>query len=114
MTASSTTSGVATAPAVLAAAGGPRRRRRMTWTRAAPYLLALPAILLELLIPIVPMIVGIGIRFLKLTQFYIRTWSAATRAGFSNYALALDFSSSTGKALLHSFYVTCLYTLLVV
>jgi len=86
----------------------------MTWTRAAPYLLALPAILLELLIHIVPMIVGIGISFLKLTQFYIRNWSAAPRAGFSNYALALDFSSSTGKALLHSFYVTCLYTLLVV
>jgi multiple sugar transport system permease protein len=95
------------------AAGAPPRRRRR-WKGATPYLLILPAVLLELLIHIVPMIVGIWMSFIQLTQFFIANWSQAPSAGLGNYKIAVDFSSPIGRALLHSFTVSCLYTLIVV
>ncbi|MGI8664834.1 MAG: carbohydrate ABC transporter permease [Jatrophihabitans sp.] len=78
-----------------------------------PYLLLAPAVLLELLIHIVPMLVGVGISFLKLTQFYLRNWKAAPFAGTGNYRMSLNLNHAAGKALLHSFTVTLAYTLLV-
>ncbi|MGW1990249.1 carbohydrate ABC transporter permease [Embleya sp. NPDC001921] len=81
---------------------------------ALPYLLLAPAILLELLIHIVPMFVGIGMSFLKLTQFHIRHWSSAPFAGFDNYRLAIDVDGPVGKSLLHSFWITVAFTTLVV
>jgi multiple sugar transport system permease protein len=90
------------------------RRRRPFWNRATPYLLVLPAVLLELLIHIVPMLVGIWMSFIKLTEFYIRNWSHAPAAGLHNYKLAVSFSTPIGRDLLHSFTITCLYTLIVV
>ena len=87
-----------------------RRRRR----QLLPYLLILPAVGLELLIHIIPLLFGIGISFLKLTQFYLRNWTAAPVAGFDNYKLALDFNQAAGQALLHSFVVTLEFTILVV
>jgi multiple sugar transport system permease protein len=78
-----------------------------------PYLLLIPAVLLELLIHIVPMLVGIGISFLHLTQFYIANWRDAPPAGFANYRYALDFHSAAGKELLHSFFVTVVFTVIV-
>ena len=87
----------------------PRRRRR----ELLPYLLLVPAILLELLIHIIPMLVGVGISFLKLTQFYLRNWKAAPKAGTSNYRMSLDFHKAAGHALLHSFLVTLSFTALV-
>jgi multiple sugar transport system permease protein len=86
-----------------------RRPRR----ELLPYVLLAPAILLELLIHIIPMLVGVGISFLKLTQFYLRNWKAAPFAGGGNYKLALDFNAASGKALLHSFEVTLAFTVLV-
>ena len=58
----------------------PRKARFRGWVkpRAVPYLMVLPAILLELLIHIVPMLVGIWMSFVELTQFYIANWTAAT------------------------------------
>jgi multiple sugar transport system permease protein len=103
-----------TSPSVGTVAEPTRRRRRPHWKGATPYLLVLPAILLELLIHIVPMIVGIWMSFIKLTQFFIANWSAAPFAGLSNYRIATDFSSTIGKALLHSFIVSILYTVIVV
>ena len=89
----------------------PKRRR---WRRGSlPYILLIPAILLELLIHIVPMLAGVGISFLQLTLFYLRNWRAAPFAGLSNYAVSVNFSSATGQALLHSFTVTILYTAIV-
>jgi len=76
--------------------------------------MVLPAILLELLIHIVPMLVGIWMSFVELTQFYIANWTAAPWAGLGNYKVALDFGSPIGKDLLHSFTITVVYTLLVV
>ena len=97
----------------------PRRRsaarrpspRRSRWL---PYLLLLPAVLLELLIHIVPMVVGIWMSFVKLTQFYIANWSAAPWAGLDNYAVAVDFDARVGEALLQSFLVTVAFSLLAV
>jgi multiple sugar transport system permease protein len=87
----------------------PWRRRR----QRLPYLLLLPAVLLELLIHIIPMLAGVGISLLQLTELYLSNWSAAPFAGASNYAIALNLDQATGQALLHSFTVTLIYTLLV-
>jgi multiple sugar transport system permease protein len=91
----------------------PPLRRRKPRRELLPYLLLAPAILLELLIHIIPMLVGVGISFLKLTQFYLRNWKAAPFAGTQNYRMSLNFNHAAGKALLHSFTVTLSYTLLV-
>ena len=91
----------------------PARDRRRPRREVLPYLLLLPALLMELLIHIVPMLVGVTISFFKLTQFYLRNWQQAPFAGLSNYRFAIDFSQPAGKALLHSFLVTLCYSLLV-
>jgi multiple sugar transport system permease protein len=96
------------------AAGGrlrprvPARLRRI----GLPYLLLLPALALELLIHIVPMVFGIVISFKSLTLFYIRNWSKAPWAGLDNFRLAVKFNQPVGEALLHSFWVTCGFTVL--
>ncbi|MEU7512627.1 sugar ABC transporter permease [Streptomyces sp. NPDC042898] len=101
-------------PAVRKAAPGeapaPRRsgRRRI----ALPYLLLLPALLLELLVHLVPMLMGIGMSFKELTQFSIRNWSEAPWSGLDNYTVAIDFDAPVGQALLKSFLTTCLFTVL--
>ncbi len=62
------------------APSSPPKRR---WRRrgSLPYILLIPAILLELLIHIVPMLAGVGISFLQLTLFYLRNWRAAPVRG---------------------------------
>jgi multiple sugar transport system permease protein len=90
----------------------PRARRRQGWW--LPYALLAPAVLLELFIHVVPMITGIWMSFLRLTKFFISNWSAAPFAGLRNYNLALDFDAAVGQALLHSFLITCAYTVIVV
>ncbi|MFJ5230016.1 carbohydrate ABC transporter permease [Kitasatospora sp. NPDC088391] len=93
------------------AAPAPRRRRHHKPGRGAlPYLLLLPALLAELLIHLVPMVTGIVMAFKQLTQFFIRDWSAAPWSGFDNFSVALEFNAPIGKALLNSFWVTCLFT----
>jgi multiple sugar transport system permease protein len=79
-----------------------------------PYLLLLPALALELLIHLVPMVVGIWMSFKQLTQFFIRDWSAAPWSGLGNYRMALDFNAPVGQSLLNSFWVTCAFTTLTV
>ncbi|GMA88206.1 hypothetical protein GCM10025868_34560 [Angustibacter aerolatus] len=49
----------------------------------------------------------------RLTQFYLRNWRAAPTAGLDNYRYALSFDQAAGKALLHSFTITCAFTLVV-
>ncbi|GAA0398176.1 ABC transporter permease [Acrocarpospora corrugata] len=88
--------------------------KRFTWTRLAPYLLILPAVLFELLVHVIPMIVGIFMSFIQLTQFFITNWSAAPFVGTGNYAVALDFSGPLGWQLVRSFLITLGFTVLVV
>lgn len=100
---------VAAPRGVRAALANAKHRRRKLF----PYLLLAPAIVMELLVHIVPMLVGVTISFLKLSQLYLTHWWRAPYAGFGNYRLALDFDLPAGKALLHSFGVTLAYTAVV-
>lgn len=79
-----------------------------------PYLLLLPAVVLELLVHLIPMVMGIVMSFRRLTQFYIRNWNEAPWAALDNYQVAVDFDAPIGQALLHSFLVTCAFTALAV
>lgn len=94
--------------------GGARRRLPRIPDRirqgGLPYLLLLPAVLLELLIHVIPMIIGIVMSFRQLTQFFIGNWGAAPWTGLDNYRIAVDFNAPIGEALLHSFFVTCVFT----
>ncbi|MGW4129651.1 carbohydrate ABC transporter permease [Amycolatopsis japonica] len=101
------------APAVKAAgAPGPQGVRRKRRRVALPYLLLLPAILLELLVHLIPMVAGLVMSFFKLTQFSIRDFSSAPAAGLDNYKFVLDFNAAAGKSLLGSFWISILYTVL--
>lgn len=103
---------LAARPAETTAPPPPRRKRRAGWW--FPYAVVAPAVILELGIHIVPMLTGIWISFLQLTRIYIRRWSTAPFVGLENYAIALNFDSAVGQQLLHSFLITCAFTLLVV
>jgi multiple sugar transport system permease protein len=98
---------------------GPRataRRRRPGRLRriGLPYLLLLPALLFELLVHLVPMVVGVLVSFKALTQLYLAQWEHAPWAGLGNYRIVADFHGATGQALLHSFVVTCAFTAIAV
>jgi multiple sugar transport system permease protein len=103
--ATTTTAPVRVQPSAPDKPGRPRRSN-------LPYLLLLPAILLELLVHVVPMVVGVWMSVLELTQFQIRDWSAAPFVGLDNYRATLDVDGPVGRQLLHSFWVTVLYTTL--
>ncbi len=112
---------VSTAPSAVTEPGGPTGRPRLLRKRTSnrrhrllPYLLLAPAVVMELLIHIIPMLVGIWMSFVKLTKFYIANWSEAPYAGIGNYRLAVDFDSSVGQGLLRSFLVTLGFSLLAV
>jgi len=87
-----------------------RRRRRRQWL---PYVLLAPAIVMELLIHIIPMLIGVVMSFFKMTQLYLANWRQAPFAHLDNYRLALDINQPAGKALLHSFAVTIVFTVIV-
>jgi multiple sugar transport system permease protein len=88
----------------------PGRKRRRQWL---PYLLLIPAIVMELLIHIIPMIVGVVMSFFKMTQLYLGNWRQAPFAHLDNYRFAMDFNQPAGKALLHSFAITIVFTVIV-
>ncbi|MFF3291033.1 carbohydrate ABC transporter permease [Streptomyces sp. NPDC003023] len=93
------------------AARGPRRPGRLRRS-ALPYILLLPALLLELLIHLVPIALGIAMSFKELTQFHLRDWGSAPWSGLDNFEVAVDFDAPVGQALLTSFFTTCLFTVL--
>ncbi|MFD3695110.1 carbohydrate ABC transporter permease [Streptomyces sp. NPDC058646] len=89
----------------------PRTRRSGRLRRISlPYLLLLPALVLEILVHLAPMLIGIVVSFKELTQFYLRDWGSAPWAGLDNYSLTVDFDAPVGEALLSSFFTTCLFT----
>ena len=85
-------------------------RRRPLGRSRLPYLLLLPALVLELGVHIVPMAVGAWMSLREMTQFHIQSWSTAPFAGLRNYRATLDLDSATGRELLHSFWVTVAFT----
>jgi len=68
-------------------------------------------VLFELLVHVIPMLAGVWMSFLKLTQFYLRRWTQAPSAGFGNYQVAFDLNGEVGRALMRSFGVTIAYSL---
>ena len=88
-----------------------RRRPHHHWF---PYLIIAPAVLLELLIHIVPMVTGFWMSFVELTKFFIRRWTEAPFVGLENYQIAVDLNTPVGQELLNSFVVTVAFTALVV
>ncbi len=81
---------------------------------AVPYLFISPAVILECMIHILPMLIGIAISVIGLTLFYVHYWTQAPFVGLQNYMIALNFGGSSGSALLRSFLITLAYTVLVV
>lgn len=90
----------------------PRKKRPPGWW--LPYALLFPAVAFELVIHVIPMMTGIWVSFLQLTQSFIANWGEAPFAGLANYQISLDFNGVIGEALLQSFLVTCGFTVLVV
>ena len=109
---------VTTPAAGVGAAAGVRpparrqKRRRVRGRRVTPYLMLLPAVILELLVHIVPMVTGAWMSLKGLTQFFIANWGAAPYRGFANYRIALNFHGPIGMSLLHSLGVTAGYAVL--
>ncbi|HEX4444250.1 MAG TPA: sugar ABC transporter permease [Galbitalea sp.] len=79
-----------------------------------PYVLIAPAVVFELLVHFTPMVTGVWISFLDLTNAFIANWSAAPFAGIGNYQIAVSVTNQQGAALLNSFAITCGFTLVVV
>jgi multiple sugar transport system permease protein len=99
------------APAVRT--GGPRNSRR-TRKHSLGLLFIGPAVLVELLVHIVPMLGGVATSFLGLTQYSIRDWTTAPFVGLKNYLLAVDPSQPIGLAFLTSIGVTFVLTVVVI
>ncbi len=93
--------------------GTPRRRARRPG-RFLPYGMLLPAAVLELLVHVIPMLLGIYISFTSLTQLTIRRWTSAPFVWFDNFVRGLDPGSALGSALFESLLRTTVYTVLVV
>jgi len=112
------TPGTADPPAPPATPPPSSRRRRILPDRlrraGLPYLLLLPALILEILIHLAPMVVGVVMSFKELTQQYIRNWDQAPWVGADNFRIAVDVNAPAGEALLHSFFITCGFTVLAV
>ncbi|MDC7335609.1 carbohydrate ABC transporter permease [Streptomyces lydicus] len=79
-----------------------------------PYLLLLPALLLELLVHLVPMVIGVTMSFKELTHLFLGNWGAAPWKALGNYRISVDVNAPVGAALLHSFWVTCVFSVLAV
>lgn len=89
----------------------PRRRKRRN---VLPYVLVTPAALLELLIHIGPMVLGVWVAFVSLTQLNLTNWLGAPFVGLQNFVNGLNPESTLGQAFFSTLGRTLLYTLLVV
>jgi multiple sugar transport system permease protein len=89
----------------------PRRRRTGMWLA---YALVLPAVIFELAIHIIPMLLGVYISFIRLSQLTIRQWTSAPLVGLHNYKVGLDPNGPIGSQLWSSLLRTTVFTILVV
>nr|WSY48838.1 sugar ABC transporter permease [Streptomyces sp. NBC_00886] len=90
--------------------GGTDLKRRHRWT---PYVFLLPALVLELLVHFGPMVFGLAMSGMKLTQYQLSQWWNAPFAGADNYRAVLNFDQQVGTSLLHSFFITLGFTAVV-
>lgn len=87
----------------------PRRRR----LQLLAYWLVLPAVAAELLIHIVPMLLGSWIAFTSLNQLNIRNWVQAPFVGIGNFIAGLSPDGPIGSELYSAFFRTLAYVLIV-
>lgn len=87
-----------------------RRRRRTLF----PYALIAPAGVMELLIHIIPMLLGVWIAFLSLTQLSIANWVAAPFVGLQNFLTSLDPAGPIGSQFYAALLRTVFFTVVVV
>lgn len=90
----------------------PRRGTQQHKDRRLAYLLILPAVLLELLIHIIPMVLGVWIAFIELDQRSLRNWLQAPFIGLDNFIRGLDPTSAIGSEFLGSVGRTAVYVVL--
>jgi multiple sugar transport system permease protein len=108
-------------PPEKAVGGAAAGRRRRTGTdsgqnrprRWVPYAFLLPALALELIVHFGPMVAGLLMSFLKLTQYQLSQWWDAPGAGTGNYQVVLDIDQPVGSSLLSSFLITLMFTVIV-
>ncbi|NEE03293.1 sugar ABC transporter permease [Phytoactinopolyspora halotolerans] len=86
-----------------------RRRGRLL-----PYALILPAVLLETVVHLGPILAGIWTSLTRLTQLNIRDWTGAPVVWWDNYRSGLDPSGPIGGVLWETFLRTVAFTVLVV
>jgi multiple sugar transport system permease protein len=79
-----------------------------------PYFLLVPAVFAVGLVMVAPMVIGVVMSFLKITQFTIGDWTAAPWAGLANFRISLNLHEPIARGLLSSVEVTALYTVVVV
>ena len=90
-------------------AGGRRRRLDLF-----PYALIAPAGIMELLIHIIPMLLGVYIAFLSLNQLSIANWVQAPFVGLANFVQALNPSGPIGGEFYGALLRTIMFTAIVV
>jgi multiple sugar transport system permease protein len=88
-----------------------KRTRPRSWT---PYLFLIPALVLELFVHFGPMVAGVLMSGLKLTQYQLAHWWEAPWAGLDNYRIVIDVDQPVGESLLQSFLVTIGFTIIVI
>ena len=79
-----------------------------------PYLLVLPLLVCELVVHVVPTLLGVLLSLRHVDQFNLGSWTRAPYTGTANYRTALDPGSAIGSALLSSLGITIAFTLIVV
>jgi multiple sugar transport system permease protein len=79
-----------------------------------PYLLILPAAIAELLIHIIPMMLGIWISFVQLNQISIRNWLTAPFVGIANYVNGLNPAGTIGAVFFETLLRTIVYTVITI
>lgn len=108
-----TTTDQAQAAAAARAQAKAHRQTQSRKDRRLAYWLILPAFLLEMLIHIGPMLLGVWIAFLGLTQRTLRNWTEAPFVGLENFKAALDPSTATGQQFFETLGRTAIYVVLV-
>lgn len=88
-----------------------RRKKRPS---LLPYALIAPAGIMELLIHIVPMILGVWVAFISLNQLSIANWTRAPFVGFQNFLNGLNPNGPIGGEFFESIGRTLVFTIIVV
>ncbi|WP_201791097.1 carbohydrate ABC transporter permease [Nesterenkonia sp. PF2B19] len=96
----------AVASQVVQTAGASRR------SRLFPYGLIAPASVMEMLIHIIPMVLGVYIAFLGLNQFTIGNWLQAPFVGLENFVTGLDPEGPIGSQFYAALLRTVVYTVI--